>query len=308
MENSFSPKVSILMNCYNGEKFLTEAIDSALKQTYINFEIVFWDNASTDNTANLVKSYTDPRFKYYRGEKNVKLYHARNFALEKCTGELIAFLDIDDLWREDKLEKQIPLFKNEKVGIVFSDTLFLKDGKIIHQYFHSKKPHRGKCFNQLIKDYFLSLETVVVRKKCFDDWKEGFDERFNHIGDSEMFTRMAYHWELDYIDEPLGVWRVHSTSLSYQNQQGFYQETELMIKKYEEIIPDFKTKHRHEIAELKKQVAIWKSKLFLLKKDRINSIKEVVPFLFSLKALILFFLSLLPYQLSIYLIKKRDLA
>jgi glycosyltransferase involved in cell wall biosynthesis len=296
------------MNCYNGDKFLCEAIDSALKQTYSNLEIIFWDNASTDNTANLVKAYNDPRVKYFRGEKNVPLYHARNFALEKCNGEFIAFLDIDDLWSEDKLEKQIPLFNNPKVGIVFSDTYFLKDGKIIHQYFKSKKPHRGHCFNELIKDYFLSLETVIVRKKCFEDWKEGFDERFNHIGDSEMFIRMSYYWDLDFVDEPLGVWRVHATSLSFKNQQGFYQETELMIKKYEEIIPDFKTKHQTEIRELKKQVAIWKSKLFLLKKERENSIREITPFIFSPKAFALFLFSLLPYQLSTYLLKKRDLA
>lgn len=308
MQSHNQPLVSILMNCYNGDQFLCEAIDSALKQTYKNLEIIFWDNASTDNTEKLVKAYSDPRIKYFRAEKNVPLYHARNFALEKCTGELIAFLDIDDLWREDKLEKQVPLFLNQKVGIVYSDTYFQKDGKIISQYFNSKVPHKGKCFNQLIKDYFLSLETVVVRKDCFKDWSMGFDERFNHIGDAEMFIRMSYYWELDYINEPLGVWRVHSGSLSFKNQQGFYQETELMISKYEEIIPDFKSKHQEQIIELKKQVAIWKSKLFLMKKDRSSSIKSILPFLTNPKAFILFILSLLPYSISTYILKKRNLA
>lgn len=306
--NQHRPLVSILMNCYNGEEFLCEAIDSVLKQTYSNFEIIFWDNASTDNTANLVATYNDSRIKYFLAEKNVPLYHARNFALEKCKGEFIAFLDIDDLWREDKLEKQVPLFQNPKVGIVFSDTYFLKDGKIISQYFKSKNPHRGQCFNKLIKDYFLSLETVIVRKECFKDWSMEFDERFNHIGDAEMFIRMSYYWELDYVNEPLGIWRVHSGSLSFKNQQGFYQETELMILKYEEIIPNFKIKHQKQIKELKEQVAIWKSKLFLIKKDRSSSIKTVLPFLTNPKALVLFTLSLLPYSISNYVLKQRNLA
>ena len=110
-----SPKVSVVMNCFNSERYLREAIDSVFAQTYSDWEIVFWDNASTDNSARIAKSY-GPRLKYYRGDENVSLGEARNYALGKARGEYIAFLDCDDLWAPDKLQKQIPLFNDLKVG------------------------------------------------------------------------------------------------------------------------------------------------------------------------------------------------
>ena len=84
------PLVSILMNCYDGEKYLSEAIDSVYSQTYQNWEIVFWDNASTDSSSNIAKSY-DERVRYYLAPKNTSLGEARNFALQRVRGKYIAF-------------------------------------------------------------------------------------------------------------------------------------------------------------------------------------------------------------------------
>ena len=80
------PLVSVIMNCYDGEKYLTEAIDSVLAQTYQNWEIVFWDNQSTDRSAEIIKSYTDPRVKYFYAPKHTWLYEERNYAIEKASG------------------------------------------------------------------------------------------------------------------------------------------------------------------------------------------------------------------------------
>src|SRR3990167_1275331 len=120
------PLVSIVMNCYNSEKYLREAIDSIFAQTYQHWEIIFWDNASVDASAEIAKSYDD-RLHYYRGTETVPLYAARNKALEKCNGEFIAFLDCDDLWLPRKLEKQIPLFSDQLVALVYSDSLFMAE-------------------------------------------------------------------------------------------------------------------------------------------------------------------------------------
>ena len=78
------PLVSIIMNCYNGEEYLEQAIESILSQSYQNWEIVFWDNQSTDNSANIFKSYYHSRFRYYYAKKHTVLYSARNYALSKC--------------------------------------------------------------------------------------------------------------------------------------------------------------------------------------------------------------------------------
>ena len=91
------------MNCYNGEAYLKESIQSVLSQTYENWELIFWDNRSTDKSAEIFKSYEDERLKYYHAAKHTLLYGARNEAIKKSSGEFIAFLDTDDLWEKISL-------------------------------------------------------------------------------------------------------------------------------------------------------------------------------------------------------------
>ena len=101
-----APLVSIIMNCYNGEQFLQEAINSVYGQSYANWEIIFWDNASTDNSSSIAKSY-DERIRYHLASKTTSLGEARNFALNKASGIYVAFLDCDDIYLTDKLEQQV---------------------------------------------------------------------------------------------------------------------------------------------------------------------------------------------------------
>ena len=111
------PLVSVIMNCFNGERYLRDSIDSVISQTYKNWEIIFWDNQSNDKSAKIFKNYKDDRLKYYCAPSHIEvLYRARNYALKKAKGEFIAFLDVDDWWLPEKLEKQIPLFDDPKVG------------------------------------------------------------------------------------------------------------------------------------------------------------------------------------------------
>lgn len=104
------PKVSVLMNCLNGEKYVKQAIDSVYAQTHSDWEIIFIDNASTDNTEHIAKSY-DNRLKYYRNEQTLPLYHARNIGLQHVTGDFLAFLDVDDTWVPDKLTQQLTVMQ-----------------------------------------------------------------------------------------------------------------------------------------------------------------------------------------------------
>ena len=105
-----NPLVSIIMNCYNSDKFLRESIESIYNQTYANWEIIFWDNASIDDSAKIAKSY-DERIKYYLASETTSLGEARNLALSNVSGEYVAFLDCDDLYLTDKLEKQVNLMQ-----------------------------------------------------------------------------------------------------------------------------------------------------------------------------------------------------
>ena len=107
------PLVSIIVNCFNGEKYLRDALQSVLKQTYKNWELIFWDNKSFDNSKKVFLEFLDDRFKYFISEKHTTLYEARNNAIKQSKGEVIALLDVDDWWIDNRrLEKQVDFFKD----------------------------------------------------------------------------------------------------------------------------------------------------------------------------------------------------
>ena len=116
--------VSIMMCCYNGEKYLVEALNSVLKQSYSNWELIFWDNHSKDDSAKIFKSYSDSRFKYYYSENHTNLGGSRQSAWKKLNGDLVAILDVDDIWLPNKLEIQVKDFVNKEIGISITNSIF----------------------------------------------------------------------------------------------------------------------------------------------------------------------------------------
>ena len=141
--------VSIIINCYNGDIYLKQAIDSVIAQTYKHWEIIFWDNRSSDNSKDIVSSYQDSRIKYFLSSKHTSLYSARNYAIEKSSGEFVAFLDTDDWWLPTKLERQIPFFENTDVGLVYSN--FIKKNELTGKssIAHKKSLASGNLFEHI---------------------------------------------------------------------------------------------------------------------------------------------------------------
>jgi len=143
--NNNQPLVSVIMNCFNGEKYLKEAIHSVISQTYKNWELIFWDNQSKDESSEIFKSYKDKRLKYFFANQHTSLYKARNLAIEKSKGEYIAFLDTDDLWVREKLELQMDFFKNPEVGVVFTNAWIIKKN-LKNKKIHEKKNYPKDIF------------------------------------------------------------------------------------------------------------------------------------------------------------------
>ena len=117
-------KVSIIMNCFNGAKYLKQSIKSIISQSYKNWELIFWDNMSIDDSKKIFESFNDDRLKYFKAEEHTILYKARNLALKKASGDFICFLDTDDYWENDKIEKQLIKFELIKKLIVYTTTLY----------------------------------------------------------------------------------------------------------------------------------------------------------------------------------------
>ena len=127
----------VFLTCFNGEKFLSKAIESVLDQNYKNWEIVFFDNNSTDNSSLILKNYKDKRIKYFKSKNKLSLYRARNLAIKKAKGTLISFLDVDDWWLKSKLNKQVKFFiKNKNTSVLYSNIYVYNEKKKLKKYLY----------------------------------------------------------------------------------------------------------------------------------------------------------------------------
>lgn len=269
------PLVSVLMNCYNGEEYLREAIESVLAQTYPNWELVFWDNQSTDCSAEIFKSYDDPRLKYYYAPEHTDLGGGRARAWEYLTGEFVAVLDADDVWLPQKLEKQLPLFEESDVGIVISDTLFFNKTRD-KPFYGGKYPPTGWVFEQLLTGYFVSLETLVFRRSTALKLPRAFDPDFSAIADFDMVVRLSRISKLALCPEILAKWRVHAGSDTWKYPQSFIEEKERWIAKQIAEDAPFAKKYATSIRQFKNKNLRTKAILELRSNRRILALQTLV--------------------------------
>lgn len=194
---------SVIIPTFNRKSFLRFAIDSVLAQTYKNFELIIVDDGSTDSTRDLIKSYTDARIVYlYQENKGVSA--SRNLALSKSKGDFIAFLDSDDNWLKEKLEKTVKYIKKyPKIDIFHTEEIWHKNGKILCQKKKHKKP-TDFAYESSLALCCIGMSTAVIKKNVFD--KVGvFDETFEGCEDYDFWLRTTYKYEIKLIPENLTV-------------------------------------------------------------------------------------------------------
>ena len=221
--------VSIILNCYNGEKYLKEALLSVIAQTYKNWELIFLDNRSIDNSKNILNSFNNKKFKYFKTTRHLSLYSARNLAITKAKGEFISFIDSDDLWQKKKLETQLKLFRNSEVGVVYGN-LFVKKKKTNKKYFNYNLKS-GYIYKNLIRNYNIGILTAIIRKKILVKEKKLFNEKYNIIGDFDLFIRLSKNHNFQAVQHPVATYRIHSDNLSLKNRSQQVDEYKDWYKK-----------------------------------------------------------------------------
>jgi glycosyltransferase involved in cell wall biosynthesis len=227
--------VSVIMNCYNGERYLRKAIDGVLAQTHQNWELIFWDNQSTDRSAEIFKSYPDPRLKYFYAPKHTWLYEARNYAIEKAGGEFFAFHDVDDWWMPSKLEKQIPLFSDPQVGLVCSNYWVVNEKENKPRISCKREIPTGWVLNDFLKNYFVGLLTLVVRRAALESLSYACDPRYHIMGDFDLVVRLAIHWRLDCVQEPVAYYRRHDNSETSKHRNRLDNELECWLEEMSKV-------------------------------------------------------------------------
>ena len=258
------PLVSVIMNCYNSSRYLKEALDCVFAQTFGDWEVVFWDNASTDESPAIAQSYGE-KVRYFRAEKTAPLGVARNLAIEQTKGDLLAFLDCDDLWLPTKLEKQTALFSaNPQLGLACTDTVMFDGHRELSRMFAGGKARRGRVFAELLQEQWISMSSAMLRKQALLELGEWFDPDLSMSEEADLFYRIAKDWELDYVDEPLTRWRVHGVNSTFRHFGRFAVETRLILDKHRRLYPGYDQQYPGLVtlltrrADFEEAVALWR--------------------------------------------------
>ncbi|MCK8083867.1 glycosyltransferase family A protein [Vibrio sp. 1CM24A] len=234
--------ISVVIPTHNRSIMLDRAINSVLTQTYENLEVIVVDDASTDDTENLVSSYQDSRVSYIKIKNSKGANFARNTGVRSSNGEYVAFLDDDDIWFPNKLFLQVEMLKNNSnLGLVYTGIEVVTEGEDIR---YSIKPKfNGDISKIILTDNCIgTTSTVVLSRKVFEK-AGGFDENLPQLQDYDLWIRIAQICEVGFISDDLIYYYVHQsisqlTSSADKNKSAI----EYIDKKHAHLINDLPLK------------------------------------------------------------------
>ncbi|GBE36037.1 UDP-Glc:alpha-D-GlcNAc-diphosphoundecaprenol beta-1,3-glucosyltransferase WfgD [bacterium BMS3Bbin07] len=289
-----TPTVSVIVPTYNRAHLLGRALQSILKQTYRDFEVIVVDDGSTDNTAEIVRNFSAMDIRYIRHENNKGEAAARNTGVLAAKGEFIAFLDSDDEWLPEKLEKQMVVFQYHflRVGVVYSNMCEIeRNGKRRIWRSPTFMPEDGQFYRRALnyQVYGIGIGSSVVRKACFE--KVGlFDERLSYYVDFDFFIRVSKEFCFYHIKEPLMHYYVTDDSFRWVTSAHIGSREVILEKYFDDIKRSRKTLSLH----------YWKMGRFLcihneVGRSRPYLIKAIKAYPLNFKALAFFVISVSPF-------------
>lgn len=201
-------KVSVIIPTFNREEYISDTIQSVLDQTYKDFEIIVVDDGSTDNTRKKLEQFNS-KIKIIK-QKNSERAVSRNNGVRNASGEYIAFLDSDDLWVKDKLEKQVEILDNDKNYIlVYGKSLRINEkSQNIKFAKRQTEGFTGNVFEKLLMRNFIVSATPMVRRECFD-LTQGFESKYIPYEDWEYWLRFSLLGKFFFLPKTLAYYRVH---------------------------------------------------------------------------------------------------
>lgn len=213
------PKVTVCMPSYNHAHYIGKSIESVLSQTFDDWELVISDNCSSDNTAGVVRKFTDMRIRFYRNDANLGPVRNWNRCVSLARGEYVAILESDDQYLRRMLERSVEILNaHPRVGITHSSFHRIdSEGNFIdtvRRWEHDQVMDGHTALRHLTRECYITPSSVVMRRTCFDD-AGGFDERYRYNIDWSMWMRVALSHDISYIAEPLVLQRTgHAGSVT----------------------------------------------------------------------------------------------
>lgn len=223
-----SSKVSVIIPTYNRENLIKKALDSVEAQTYPDYEVVVIDDGSTDHTREVVESYGEKVHYFY--QENQGIAGARNAGIKRSSGEYIAFLDSDDYWLPEKLERQMALFgEHPEYGMVASCCASVRlDGRFRGK---NRPGKSGWILRDLFNKNFIRTSSAVIKKVCLE--KVGlFDEALSECEEYDLWLRIAAQYPIGFINESLAVYVDNPEGVSTDSLAGRLLRLQVLEKNY----------------------------------------------------------------------------
>ena len=239
-QNLTLPLVSVNIATYNRGKYITEAIDSVLSQSFKNWELIIVDDGSTDGTENIVSPYlNDPRIKYFKNESNRNISYTRNRALLESKGRFIAILDSDDKWPDpDKLTKQVYfLDKHPDYGLIGTALIVINSqGEKLNE---EKKPSTDERIKQqiLFKNPITHSSVLYIRELVIS--LGSYDLNLNGIEDYDLWLRLGQVSKLSNLSDYSTAYRKHDNNISLTNRLKLMAINIDLVKKYQTNYPHY---------------------------------------------------------------------
>jgi glycosyltransferase involved in cell wall biosynthesis len=208
--------VSVIVPTFNREKTILRAINSILKQTYKDIEIIIIDDCSNDNTQNVVKLLNNDKIKYIKHDKNRGACAARNTGIKLAKGEYIAFLDSDDEWLPKKIEKQVNFLKTNNADVVFCSHICCMGNKEL--IIPDKKIDTSILYKKLLYGNFITTGSILGKSKCFNHIK--FDLKLPRFQDWDLMISIAQKYSVQHINEVLTINYVQKDSISKDDKKA----------------------------------------------------------------------------------------
>jgi glycosyltransferase involved in cell wall biosynthesis len=214
------PLISIIINCYNGSKYLNDCLKSVYSQTYVNYEVIFFDNNSNDNSKNIFFKFKQSKDKYFFSEKLLNLGDARKQAVNLSSSGYVAFIDVDDIWHPKKIEKQFSYMLSKNAYLSFSNVNLLDEDKF--RLGKSNIQLNDVSRENLLKKYQIYMPSVIIKKT-----ENNFLPDLCYCPDFLLFMTYIFKFKYVFIEDYLATYRYHSNS--YSNKIGKVQFLEELI-------------------------------------------------------------------------------
>jgi glycosyltransferase involved in cell wall biosynthesis len=246
------PLISVIMPAYNAEKLISASIDSILSQTYANFELLICNDASKDNTAVLVKKYTDKRIKFFTNEKNLGYLRTINFLMSKCTGDFIAFQDADDISHPKRFEVILSVFESDnKLALCGSNFDVIDDsGKVIHCN-EQVETNSEIIAKKLIEGNMFQKPSIIFKKELYEKigaYREDFLKFKNISEDYDWLLRANEQFKLGNINYTEALYQYRSVSTAMT--KGFTHVDQLFGAKIAQFLAEQRKRGEKDSIEI----------------------------------------------------------